>query len=175
MADARGVQPPERLGQHHDLSPFLNGSHPALDEWLKRHALHSEGLSARTYVVCAEDTPSRVVGYYAISTAMERRIALPSAKLRRETPEEVPLLLIGRLAVDRMWQGQGLGSTLLSDALARCLAASEIAGVRAVVVHAIDDAAASFYEAHGFLISPLGDRVLLMPMEIVRAHLRRER
>ena len=168
MADVRGIRPPERLGPHHDLSHFRNGKHPSLDEWLKRHALPSEGLSARTYVVCAEDAPSRVAGYYAISTAMEQRIALPSAKLRRGTPEEVPLLLIGRLALDQAWQGQGLGSALLSDALLRCLAASEIAGVRAVIVHAIDDDAVGFYKAHGFLPSPLGNRILLMPIEVVR-------
>lgn len=169
MARACRVRSPERLGQQHDPSHFQNGKHPSLDDWLKRHALSSEGLSARTYVICAENSPERVVGYYAISTAMEQRTALPNAKLRRGAPDEIPLLLIGRLALDQAWQGQGLGSALISDALRRCLAASEIAGVRAVIVHAIDDQAADFYMAHGFLRSPLGDRVLIMPIEIVRA------
>jgi predicted N-acetyltransferase YhbS len=75
---------------------------------------------------------------------MEERIALPSAKVRRGMPEQVPVLLIGRLAVDQTFQGMGLGGDLLSDALRRCLAVSDIAGVRAVVVHAIDDAAMVF-------------------------------
>jgi GNAT superfamily N-acetyltransferase len=118
-------------------------------------------------VIC--DSPTRVVGYYAISTAMEQRIALPSAKLRRGMPEQVPLLLIGRLAIDRTFQGVGLGTELLSDALRRCLTASEIAGVRGVVAHAIDDDAVRFYRRHGFLQSPLGERVMLMPIEGVRA------
>ena len=162
------VLPPERLDQHHDLSLFQNGKHPSLDDWLKRRALASEGLSARTYVICAADNPVRVVGYYAIATAMERRIVLPNAKLRQGLPDEVPLLLIGRLALDQAWHGQSLGSDLLSDALRRCLAASDIAGVRGIIVHAIDDDAIGFYRRHGFLPSPLGERVMLMPIEVVR-------
>jgi GNAT superfamily N-acetyltransferase len=122
-----------------------------------------------TYVICEAGGPARVIGYYAISSAMEQRIALPNAKLRRGMPEQVPLLLIGRLAIDRRFQGLGLGSALLSDALQRCLSASEIAGVRGVVVHAIDDDAVGFYQRHGFVPSPLGNRVMLMPIELVRA------
>jgi GNAT superfamily N-acetyltransferase len=166
---AGAVRPPERLAPHHDLSFFQNGRHPSLDEWLKHRALASEGLSARVYVICDADAPHRVIGYYAIATAMERRIALPSAQLRRGMPDEIPLLLIGRLALDRAWQGMGLGTELLSDALRRCLAASEIAGIRGVIVHAIDDEAARFYRRHGFLPSPLGEGLMLMPIETVRA------
>jgi len=163
------VRRPERLSGQHDLSGFQNGKHASLDDWLRNRALASEGLSARTYVICDADAPARVVGYYAISTAMEQRVALPSAKLRRAMPEQVPLLLIGRLAVDRAFQGLGLGSELLSDALRRCLSASEIAGARGVVAHAIDDDAVHFYQRHGFMLSPLGERVMLLPIEMVRA------
>lgn len=163
------VLPLERLSAEHDLSQFETGTHVALDIWLRERALVSEGLSARTYVVCDANAPNRVVGYYAIATAMEERLALPSAKLRRGMPERIPLLLIARLAVDARFRGLGLGTDLLSDALRRCLAASEIAGARGVVVHAIDEAAARFYRHHGFVPSPLGARVLLMPMESVQA------
>jgi len=165
---AARVRPPERLSGRHDLSMFQNGKHASLDGWLRNRALAGEGLSARTYVICDADRPVRIVGYYAISTAMEQRNALPSAKLRRAMPERVPLLLIGRLAVDRGFQGLGLGTDLLSDALRRCLAASEIAGARGVVAHAIDEDAAGFYRRHGFLLSPLGERVMLLPIEMVR-------
>jgi len=79
------------------------------------------------------------------------------------------LLLIGRLAVDAQWRGRGLGSALLADALRRCLAASEIAGVRGIVAHAIDETAVGFYERHGFILSPLGERVMLMPIETARS------
>lgn len=169
LAAASHVLPPERLGGQHELSAFQNGRHLSLDDWLREKALASEGLSARSYVVCDARTPARVIGYYAISTAAEQRIALPSAKLRRGMPEQVPLLLIGRLAIDRTFQGAGLGSELLGDALRRCLAASGIAGARAIIAHAIDDAAIGFYQRHGFLLSPLGERVMLLPIEVVRA------
>jgi GNAT superfamily N-acetyltransferase len=164
-----GVRPVERLAPEHDVSGFRNGRHPSFDDWLRDRALAAEGLSARCYVVCDVGAGRRVVGYYALSTATEERIALPSAKLRRGMPERVPLLLIGRLALDQGYQGTGLGTDLLSDALRRCLAASEIAGVRAVVTHAIDDAAARFYRRHGFVASPLGERVMLTAIETVRA------
>ena len=163
------VRPPERLNSRHELSTFRNGRHPSLDDWLQTRALASEALSARTYVLCAADPPERVVGYYAISTAMADRVALPSAKLRRAMPEQVPLLLIGRLAIDQTCQGQGLGADLLVDALRRCLAAAEIVGARAVVAHAIDEDAVKFYRHHGFQLSPLGERVMLMPIEFARA------
>ncbi|TPI43350.1 GNAT family N-acetyltransferase [Mesorhizobium sp. B3-1-6] len=163
------VRAPERLTISHDVSEFHNGKHSSLDDWLRNRALVAEGLSARTYVVCDAGTKNRVVGYYAISTAMEERIALPSAKLRRGMPEQVPLLLIGRLAVDQTFQGMGLGGDLLSDALRRCLAVSDIAGVRAVVAHAIDDAAMGFYQRHGFIASLLGERIMLLPIETAQA------
>ena len=169
MSDAPRLRAPEPLNAGHDLSSFANGVHPSLDQWLRERARASEGFSAPTYVVCPEDEPNRVVGYFAIATAVEQRAALPTAKLRRGLPAQVPLLLIGRLAVDAQWQGRGLGSALLADALRRCLAASEIAGVRGVVTHAIDDAAAAFYQRHGFSRSPLGERVMLMPIETLRS------
>src|ERR1039458_2234721 len=141
------LRAPERLTARHDVSSFDNGKHPSLDVWLRERALTSEGLSARTYVICDAATPNRVVGYYAISTAMEQRIALPSAKLRRGMAEQIPLLLIGRLAVDRNFQGIGLGRELLSNALNRCVAASNIAGARGIATHAIDNEAVRFYRS----------------------------
>jgi GNAT superfamily N-acetyltransferase len=163
------LRPPEPLAAKHDVSRFSNGVHASLDQWLRERARASEGLSARTYVVCTRDEPDRVVGYFSISTAIEQRNLLPSAKLRRGMPEQVPLLLIGRLAVDAAWRNRGVGSALLADALRRCLAGSEIAGVRGVITHAIDEAAVGFYERHAFIRSPLGERVMLMPIETVRS------
>lgn len=162
------VTAPAPLRAAHDAGAFASGSHDALDSWLRNRALTSEGLSARTYVICDAAEPQRIVGYYAITTAMEQRANLPSAKLRRAMSEQVPLLLIARLAVDRDWQGLGLGADLLQDAIRRCLAASEIAGARGIVVHAIDEAAAGFYEHHGFLRSPLGELTLILPIETLR-------
>jgi GNAT superfamily N-acetyltransferase len=163
------LRAPEPFHPLHDTSRFTNGVHPSLDQWLRERAPSSEGLSARTYVVCPAAEPNRVAGYFTISAAIEQRTALPSARLRRGMPEQVPLLLIGRLAVDAEWRGRGLGSALLTDALKRCLAASEIAGARGVVAHAIDDEAVAFYERHGFVRSPLGERVMLIPIEAIRS------
>ena len=116
-ADPAALRAPEPLTARHDVSRFTNGIHPSLDQWLRQKARASEDLSARTYVVCSTNEPNRVVGYFAISTAVVQRIALPSAKLRRGMPEQVPLLLIGRLAVNTEWRGRGFGSALLVDAL----------------------------------------------------------
>lgn len=168
-AAALQLRPPEPLDARHDVSRFANGVHPSLDQWLRERAHSNDGFSARTYVVCTTEEPDRVVGYFSISAAVEQRNALPSAKLRRGLPAQVPLLLIGRLAVDAQWHGLGLGSALLADALRRCLAASEIAGVRGIVAHAIDEAAVGFYERHGFILSPLGEHVMLIPIETVRS------
>ncbi|WP_254657287.1 hypothetical protein [Sphingobium fuliginis] len=103
----RAVAAPTPLRAEHDAAAFASGQHDTLDSWLRQRALTSEGLSARTYVICDAAAPQRIVGYYTITTAMEQRAALPSAKLRRAMPEQVPLLLVARLAVDREWQGWG--------------------------------------------------------------------
>jgi GNAT superfamily N-acetyltransferase len=160
---------PERLSAAHDVTQFSNGAHLELDRWLKERALESEGLSARTYVICDIHNPKRVAGYYTITSAMEERPALPSAKLRRGMPNHVPFMLIARLAVDSSFHGYGIGTDLLKHALVQCMAASEIVGARGVIVHAIDEVAAEFYRHHGFVDSAIGKLVLLMPMEKVRA------
>lgn len=171
MANPVPILAPERLTAQHEVADFANGKHASLDDWLKNQALASEVLSARTYVICSAAHKTRVVGYYAISTAMEERRALPTAKLRRGLPHQVPMLLLGRLALDVLVQRQGLGADLLSDAIRRCCAVSEIAGARAILAHAIDDDAVGFYRYHGFVPSPLGERVMLLPMETARAAL----
>ena len=98
---------------------------------------------------------------------MTHRPGLPTAKLRGMT-DEIPLLLIGRLAIDAAYQGRGLGTDLLIEALRRCLVAAETAGARGIITHAIDDAAMAFYERHGFVRCPLGERTMLMPTETAR-------
>ena len=82
------------------------------------------------------------------------------------------MLLIGRLAVDHAFRGVGLGTALVADAIRRCLAAAEIAGVRGIVAHAIEGDAVRFYERHGFVLSPLGERVTLLAIETARLLLR---
>ncbi len=154
------VSAPEHLASRHDVSAFDSGV-PELDVWLKRRALQNEASGAsRTYVVAARD---RVVGYYALATgAVAQHEA--TGKVRRNMPEPIPVMVIGRLAVDRDHQGQGLGSALLKDALLRTLNAASIAGIRAVLLHAISDDAKRFYERAGFSTSPVDPMMMMISL-----------
>src|SRR5437773_6435213 len=147
--NAPPVGAPEHLSADHDVSAF-DSIFPELDDWLKRRALQNEASGAsRTYVVGAG---GRVVGYYALATgAVAQREA--TGKVRRHMPEPIPVMVIGRLAVDREHQGKGLGSALSRDALLRTLNAASIAGIRAALLHAISDDARRFYERVGFSAS----------------------
>ena len=131
------------MNSTHDLGRFDCGN-GALNTWLKSNALESEGQSARTYVACESNV---VVGYDRIATGSVERRALPS-KLKRQQglPNQIPVAIIGRLARDITYRGTGLGLDLLQDALRRIVSASEIIGVRCVLVHAIDDNAAKFWK-----------------------------
>jgi GNAT superfamily N-acetyltransferase len=144
------------------VEDFSSGK-PPLDDWLKRRALKAEGRSARTYVVTAQDI---VVGYYCFVAGAVRLVDAPKPQ-RRNMPDPLPVILLGRLAVDQHWQGFGIGKGLLKDALLRALAASLHIGVRAVLVHAIDDDAKAFYERFGFIAFPDGTRTLFLPIETI--------
>ncbi len=152
---------PEPLSAEHELDAFTSGVAP-LDEWLKRRARRNEAEGAsRTFVTCAG---LRVVGYYSLAAASVLRDAA-TAKVRRNMPEPVPAVLIGRLAIDKTWQGQGLGADLLQDAVLRIVSAAETVGVRAILVHAISPEAKTFYEQHGFRASPLEPMTLMITIE----------
>ncbi|MFI4995329.1 MAG: GNAT family N-acetyltransferase [Hyphomicrobiales bacterium] len=163
-AGRSAITPPTPLSASHDRERFSCG-YPLLDDWLKQHALASEGRSARTYVVCSGAT---IVGYYCLATGAEKRASMPR-KIRHGNPDPVPLVIIGRLAVDSAFQGQGVGPGLLKDALARALAVAEIAGCRAVLVHAIDDRAVAFYTKADFVEFPNGTRTMFLPIETIAA------
>jgi GNAT superfamily N-acetyltransferase len=156
---------PAPLTGEHDLGQFDCGK-PALDDWLKSRALESEGRTARTYAVCE---PRRVVvGYYCIATGSVERRALPSAMKRAKgLPNQVPVAIVGRLARDRRYAGKGLGRDLLQDALSRILAASRIIGIRAVLVHALDEEAAKFWQAHEFMECPIGSGTFYLAVETI--------
>jgi GNAT superfamily N-acetyltransferase len=123
-----------------------------LDAYLSRRAWynHTHGAS-RCYVAA---TTHRVLGYYAVAAGDVARRDLPGA-IRRNMPDPIPAIILTRLAVDRRWHGQGLGSGLLKDALARAQAASGIIGARALIVHAIDATARGFYRHFDF--QPFGN------------------
>jgi GNAT superfamily N-acetyltransferase len=158
MSPAPSVTAPEHIDAHHDSAAFDCGQ-PELDDWLRRRALGNEASGAsRTYVICAE---GRVVGYYALATGAIARAAA-TGRVRRQMPEPVPVMIIGRLAVDTRFQGRGLGRALLRDALLRTLHVAEHAGIRAVLLHATTAEAKRFYERAGFRESPLDPMTLMI-------------
>lgn len=156
---------PERLAETHNVESFRCGR-PNLEAWLRGQARGSEGRSARTYVVAIG---ARVAGYYCLAAGSVARAELPRASLRRNQPEQVPVIVLGRLAVDDALAGQGVGRGLLKDAFRRCLTAAEAVGVRAVLVHAIDDEAAGFYRRFGFVPFPSSGLTLVLPLETAAA------
>ncbi len=152
------ISAPEHLTAEHDVAAFDSGV-PALDDWLKRRALANEEAGAsRTYVVCAG---GRVVGYYALATGGVAQAAA-TGRVRRNMPDPVPVMVLGRLAVDRTYQDRGLGSGLLRDAILRTLQAAAVGGIRAILVHAISEDAKRFYERHGFVESPIDPMTLMI-------------
>jgi GNAT superfamily N-acetyltransferase len=152
-----------RLGRDHDRAAFDCG-HAALNDWLKQRAGQFDQRDlARTYVA-VRGQERAVLGYYAISSHLVRRGDLPEDQAKGLPRIDVPVVLLGRLAIDRGVQGQGLGSLLLIDALRR----AEQLGIRAIEVDAIDHAARKFYEKFGFVALLDNSQHLFLPMSIVR-------
>lgn len=156
-------RPPEAITAAHDVSGF-SCIREELNKWLKKHALPNEERGSRTYVV---PHGNRVVSYYTLAAGGIGREALPRA-IRHDNPAQVPLVVLGRLATDRNFERQGLGRGMLQEAISRTLFAASQIGVRALLVHAIDDEAVKFYLKFGFVPSPVGARTLLLPVETAR-------
>ena len=155
----------DKLGRGHDLSGFDCGN-PTLNVWLQRYAwTNQQADSARTYVALEGD---RVVGYYALTTGSVHKHESPQRIAKGLANHPIGIVLLARLAVDRTQQGRGLGKALLFDGLTRIQEAADIVAVRAVMVHAIDEAARRFYEHFGFEPSPLDPFQLLLLLKDVR-------
>jgi len=133
----------------------------SLNEWLIRRALKNEyGGGSRAYVVCED---KQVVGYYAIAAGSVARGDSPG-RIRRNMPDPIPALVLGRLAVDRGCQGAGIGQGLLKDALARSINVSQQIGARVLIVHALNNKAEAFYLKHGFMVNQAIPNILLLPL-----------
>ena len=140
------MRPPEPLGPQHQLEGFDCGN-AALNRWLQQRAM--EG--------------SDVIAYACLSAGAILLAEVPGA-LRRNMPDPLPVVVLGRLAVDLRQQGQGLGSALVADAMRRSLAARRLVGARALLVHAIDEQAAAFYRSLGFRPSPISASTLMLQL-----------
>jgi GNAT superfamily N-acetyltransferase len=162
------ISAPEHLTPGHDVGAFDTGV-PALDDWLKRRALDNERAHAsRTYVVVAG---GRVVGYHALASGAVALAEAPG-RVRRNMPDPIPVMVMGRLAVDREHKGRGIGQGLLRDAVLRTIQAAEIAGIRAILVHAISEEARRFYLRHGFIESPVEPMTLMITLADAERSLR---
>lgn len=161
---AATVRRPEQLSAAHDVSAF-ESSQPSLDSWLKERAVRNEGRYSRTYVVCAPDT-NIVIGFYALAVGGVQHAEAPK-KLRRNAPDPIPVMVLGRLAVVKSWERRGLGASLLRDAILRTAQASEVAGIAAILVHALSEEAAGFYWRHCFEPSELHPLTLMLSLAAI--------
>jgi GNAT superfamily N-acetyltransferase len=151
---------PQPLAGHHITEGFACGAE-SLDIWLKRRALKNQAQGAsRTYVVCIE---TRVVAYYALASGAVLGIDA-TGRLRRNMPDPIPVVVLGRLAVDHTLHGKGLGRALIRDAALRVLQAADVIGVRGMTVQALSDEARVFYEYLGFEPSPADPRLLMITL-----------
>lgn len=158
---------PEPLGEHHELSPFQCGT-PTLDDWLRQRALKNQASGAsRTFVV---GEGLKVVAYYALAAGAVATREVTS-RFRRNMPDPVPVVVLGRLAIDTGLQGRGLGRALVRDAGLRVLQAADAIGVRGLLVHALSDEAKAFYEHVGFEPSPVDPMTLMITVQDLEAAL----
>ncbi len=158
---------PEPLSSAHDIHLFDCGE-PVLNDWLKKRALKNENTGAsRTFVVCRDN---HVMGYYVLATGSVMHKEA-SSKIRRNMPEPIPIMVLGRLAVDKNMQSSGIGRCLLRDAILRTLGVSKQAGIKALLVHALSDSARKFYLQCGFIESPLDPMALMISLKDTQHHL----
>lgn len=156
----------QSLSGRHNRKEFDCGK-PALDEWLARTARqHQEKDISQTFVAVEVDSPSRILGFYALSACEVVTEELPR-DVASTLPLKAPAMRLGRLAVDRAVQGQGLGELLLMDAIKRTCEVKEHIGAIALFVDALDDDAVSFYRKYGFVPLPHSARTLVLSLRHV--------
>lgn len=168
--DLPQLSAPEPLADHHHLDDFRN-KHPEMERWLKEHARNNQrpGGGSVCYVVCAGERV--VVGYYVLAAGSVEREAAPR-KLRHNTPKPLPVVVLGRLAVDANWAGRSIGTGMLNDAINRVQAIAKQLGTWGMVAHAIDEEAKHFYLKYGFIESPLNNLTVLLPIRAMEESLR---
>ena len=152
---------PGPLAEAHRLDDF-RCSAPELAKWLLERARQNQASGASRCFVVA-DGQQRVVGYYALAAGAVSLEAAPG-RIRRNMPDPIPVIVLGRLAVHADWAGRGIGRGLLKDAVLRSLQACEQIGARALLCHAVDDAAKAFFRRHGFMDSPVHDMTVMLPL-----------
>ena len=155
---------PAPLIATHDVSRFACGE-TSLDNWLRQRALKNETSGAtRTYVVCSES--DEIVGYYSLAVGSIEHQFVPR-NIKRNMPRPIPVTSLARLAVDLRYAGKNIGTGMVRDALLRTRQAADIVGIRALLVHALHERAATFYRKRGFAVSPFDPLVLFLALNDV--------
>lgn len=158
---------PQPLAADHRTEGFSCGE-ASLDEWLRRRALVNQITGAsRTFVVT--DDQGQVLAYYALAAGAVSHQESPGS-IRRNMPEPIPVMVLARLAVDQRLQGRQVGGALLKDALRRAAAVAQNVGVRALLVHALNEHARQFYIHYGFVASPVNPMTLMLALHTKGAH-----
>ena len=158
---------PQPLAADHRTEGFSCGE-ASLDEWLRRRALVNQTTGAsRTFVV--SDDQGQVLAYYALAAGAVSHQESPGS-IRRNMPEPIPVMVLARLAVDQRLQGRQVGGALLKDALRRAAAVAHNVGVRALLVHALNEHARQFYIHYGFVASPVNPMTLMLALHTKGAH-----
>jgi GNAT superfamily N-acetyltransferase len=160
----RKMLPPAPISSEHQVNEFNSGE-ATLNDWLKKTALKNQATGAsRCFVICEAE---KVIGYYSLSSGAIARDTAPKS-MQRNMPVSLPVILLGRLAVDKMHHNKGLGKALLRDAMLRVLNASAEIGIFAILVHALSESAKRFYLSCGFVESPLQPMTLMMTIKTIR-------
>lgn len=153
------LKKPEPLNKDHNLTDF-NSNYSELDEWLKKYAFQAKTSgSANTFIVTDNNL---VVGFYSL-TVGQVDVDDASERIKKGMGKyPIPVVILARLAVLHTYQGKGIGKALLKDAILKTLQIAEQGGVRALLVHAIDEKAETFYKRFGFESSPIRENQLLL-------------
>ncbi|OGT65050.1 MAG: hypothetical protein A3J38_09880 [Gammaproteobacteria bacterium RIFCSPHIGHO2_12_FULL_45_9] len=152
----------EPLSNKHDRSGFDCGVDD-LNRFIKQYALQNQKKHfVRTYVCCAV---SEIVGYYSLAFGSVHQEEAPLSLTQGMGKYQVPAIILGRLAIDKKYQGKGFGMALLKDAILRAKQAEQIGGLRVIIVHAKDANAQAFYIKYGFLTSQDDPFTLFFPIE----------
>ena len=159
-------RPPEPLAVQHRLEDF-DCDRPTLNHWLLHHARQAQSSgSARTFVVA--DAEDRVAGYFSLTVGQVEMVEAPERIRQGMGRFPLPVVILVRLAVSQENHGRGIGVAMLQDAIRRTMVIAEQAGIRAMLTHPIDAAAARFYTRFGFIASPLRQQQLLLLLKDAR-------
>ncbi|MEM8719106.1 MAG: GNAT family N-acetyltransferase [Cyanobacteria bacterium P01_G01_bin.39] len=157
--------PPQRISKEHIVENFDCGE-TSLNDWLKKRALKNDLTDAsRTYVVCCENI---VVAYYSLHLGCIQH-SEAVRKIKRNMPDPIPAIVLGRLAVDTSHQGKGLARALIKDMFLRVIQVADLAGTKAVLVKALNDRVTAFYQSFGFVQSKTEPSLLMKAIAEVRA------